>query len=140
MILSLTASQTCVLPTTCSCSLHRWSSSQKMMCDFKQSTERVGWKIHQDKTKIFSNQSTHRRKEVEISNIKVEMLPAWESAAAFVTICTSLSLPLSNTHQRLMPAATRDTPRQTRLLSADVWQVSVRQSNRRTNTTKAKVQ
>ena len=47
---------------------------QKMMCDFKQSTERVGLKIHPDKTKILSNQSSNRRKEMEINNIKDEMI------------------------------------------------------------------
>ena len=51
------------------------------MCDFKKNTENVGLKIHPDKTKILSNQSTNKRKEVEISNIKLEMLLAWESAA-----------------------------------------------------------
>ena len=50
------------------------------MCDFKQSTESVGLKIHLDKTKILSNQSTNKRKEVEINNIKVEILSACESA------------------------------------------------------------
>ena len=79
-ILSLIASQTCVLPTTYSCSLRRWSSSKKMMCDFKQSTERVGLKIHPDKTKILSNQSSNRKKEVAINSIRVEISPACESA------------------------------------------------------------
>ena len=51
-----------------------------MMCDFKQSTERVELKIHPDKTKFLSNQSSNRRKEVEINNIKVEILPACERA------------------------------------------------------------
>ena len=46
---------------------------QKMMCDFKQSAESVVLKIHLDKTKILSNQ-------VEINNIKVEILSACESA------------------------------------------------------------
>ena len=45
-----------------------------MMCDFKQSTERVGLKIHPDKTKILCNQSSNRRKEMEINNIEVEIL------------------------------------------------------------------
>ena len=71
--MNLTASQTCVLPTMCSCSLLRWCSSKKK-CDFKQSTESVGLKIHTDKTKILSKQSTNKRKEVEINNIKVEIL------------------------------------------------------------------
>ena len=53
---------------------------QKMMCDIKQSTERVGLKIHPDKTKILSNQCSNRRKEVEIHNIKVEILSVCESA------------------------------------------------------------
>ena len=53
---------------------------QKMMCDIKQSTERVGLKIHPDKTKILSNQSSNRRKEMEINNIKVKILSACESA------------------------------------------------------------
>ena len=35
---------------------------QKMMCDFMQSTERVGSKTHPDKTKILMNQSTNKRK------------------------------------------------------------------------------
>ena len=37
-----------------------------MMCDLEQSTERAGLKIHLDKTKIFSNQSSNRRNEVEM--------------------------------------------------------------------------
>ena len=51
-----------------------------MMCDFKKNTENVGLKIHPDKTKILSNQSANKRKEVEISNIKLEILLALESA------------------------------------------------------------
>ena len=35
---------------------------QKMMCDFKQSTESVGLKIHPDKTKILSN-SVYKQKK-----------------------------------------------------------------------------
>ena len=49
------------------------------MCDFKQSTNSVGLKVHPDKTKILSNQSTNKRKEVDINNIKVETLSACES-------------------------------------------------------------
>ena len=30
---------------------------RKMMCDFKKATEKVGHRIHPDKTKILSNQS-----------------------------------------------------------------------------------
>ena len=53
---------------------------QKKMCDFKQSTEIVGLKIHPDKTKIPSNHRANKRKEVEINNIKVEILSAGGSS------------------------------------------------------------
>ena len=43
---------------------------QKMLCDCNQSTERVGLKIHPDRTKILSNQSWNRTK-MEMNNIKV---------------------------------------------------------------------
>ena len=48
---------------------------QRMMCDFKRSTEWVGLKIHLERTKILSNQNSNRRREVAINNIKVEVLP-----------------------------------------------------------------
>ena len=51
-----------------------------MMCDFKQSIEWVGLKIHPDNTEVLSNQSSNSRKEVEINNMKVEILSACESA------------------------------------------------------------
>ena len=53
---------------------------QKMLCDFKQSTESEGLKLRPDKTKILSNHSTNKRKEVEVNNLKVEILFACESA------------------------------------------------------------
>ena len=46
---------------------------QKMMCDFKQSTESVGLKIHPDKTKILSNQSTNKRNEVEVQTKETKL-------------------------------------------------------------------
>ena len=52
---------------------------QKNMCDFKQSTQSVGLKIHPNKTEIPSNQSTNTRQEVEINTIKVEIFSACES-------------------------------------------------------------
>ena len=42
------------------------------MCDFKQITESAGLKIH--------NESTNKRKEVEINKIKIEILLPCESA------------------------------------------------------------
>ena len=53
---------------------------QKMMCDFEQSAERVGLKIHTDNTKILSNQSSNKRTEIDINNINAEILSACESA------------------------------------------------------------
>ena len=53
---------------------------QQVLCDFKRSTEKVGLKIHPEKTKILSNQSSNKRKEVAISNIKVEVFPVHECA------------------------------------------------------------
>ena len=51
----------------------------KMLCDFKHSTEEVGLKIHPGKTKNVSSQSSNSRKEIEIDNIKVEILSKEES-------------------------------------------------------------
>ena len=47
---------------------------QKMLCEVKQSTEKVGVRIHPGKTQILSNQSSNIRKEIEIDDIKVEIL------------------------------------------------------------------
>ena len=52
---------------------------QKMLCDFKHSTEKVGLKILPGKTKILSSHSSNSRKEIEIDNIKVEILTKEES-------------------------------------------------------------
>ena len=41
---------------------------QKMLCEFKRSTEKVGLRIHLGKTKILSNQSSNTRKEIEVDN------------------------------------------------------------------------
>ena len=46
----------------------------------KRSTERVGLKIHLEKTKILSNRSSNRRREGTINNIKAEVLPVNECA------------------------------------------------------------
>ena len=52
---------------------------QKMLCEFKQSTEKVGLRIHPGKTKILRNQSSDTRREIEADNIKVEILTRGES-------------------------------------------------------------
>ena len=52
---------------------------QKMLCEFKKSTEKVGLKIHPGMTKILSNQSLNIRKEIEFDDITVETLTREES-------------------------------------------------------------
>ena len=46
-----------------------------MMTDFKRSTEKQGWRIHFDKTKILTNQKSVKEKEIEFDKITVEILP-----------------------------------------------------------------
>ena len=58
---------------------------QKMLCEFKQSTEKVRLRIHPGKTKILSNQSSNIREVIEIGNIKVEILTREESTKYFVS-------------------------------------------------------
>ena len=55
---------------------------QKMLCDFKKCTEKVGLRIHPEKTKILSNQSSlssDTKKELEIEDMKIEILTRNES-------------------------------------------------------------
>ena len=55
---------------------------RKMLCEFKKVTEEVGLRIHPDKTKILSNQSTidsDTKKHLEVDNMKVEILTRGES-------------------------------------------------------------
>ena len=52
---------------------------QNMLCVFKHSTEKVGFKIHPGITTILSSQSSNSGKEIEIDNIKVEMMSKEES-------------------------------------------------------------
>ena len=54
----------------------------KMMCDFKKATEKVGLRIHPDKTKILSNQSTinsDTKKDIEVGDMSIEILTRNES-------------------------------------------------------------
>ena len=61
-------------------------AAPKMMCNFKQSTERVGLKMHPN---ILGNQRSNKRKEVDINNIKVEIWPAWVSECVIVIVWAS---------------------------------------------------
>ena len=52
------------------------------LCEFKQSIEKVGLRIHPDKTKILSNQSTinsDTKEQLEVDDMKVEILTRNES-------------------------------------------------------------
>ena len=47
---------------------------RKMMCEFKRATEKVGLRIHPDKTKILSNQSTinsDTKKHIEVGDMSI---------------------------------------------------------------------
>ena len=55
---------------------------RKMLCEFKKATEKVGLRIHPDKTKILSNQSSinsDSKKELEVEDMKIEILTRNES-------------------------------------------------------------
>ena len=50
---------------------------RKMLCGFKNATEKVGLRIHPDKTKILSNQSTinsDTKKHIEVDDMSIEIL------------------------------------------------------------------
>ena len=51
-----------------------------MLREFKTSTEAVGLGIHPDKTKILCNQDKMKAKEIEVDNIKIEILGKAASA------------------------------------------------------------
>ena len=56
---------------------------RKMLCEFKKVTEKVGLRIHPDKTKILSNQCTlnsdTKKKQLEVDDMKIEKLTRNES-------------------------------------------------------------
>ena len=57
---------------------------QKMMYEFKESTEKVGLRIHPGKTKVLSNRSSlcsDSKKEMQIDDIKIEILTRSESVS-----------------------------------------------------------
>ena len=55
---------------------------RKMMYEFKKATEKVGLRIHPDKTKILSNQSTinsNTKRHIEVGEMSIEILSKNES-------------------------------------------------------------
>ena len=68
----------CREPEVC----RRRASVRNLLFDFKKSTEKVGLRIHPDKTKILGNQSSlssDTKKELEVDDIKIEILTRGES-------------------------------------------------------------
>ena len=59
---------------------------RKMLCEFKKATEKVGIRIHPDKTKILSNQNTmnsNTKKHLQVDGMSIEVLTKNESAKYF---------------------------------------------------------
>ena len=59
---------------------------QKMLCEFKKATEKVGLRIHPDKTKILSNQSTmnsNTKRHIKVGEMSIEILTKNESVKYF---------------------------------------------------------
>ena len=53
---------------------------RKMLCGFKNATEKAGLRVHPDKTKILSNQSTiNLKKHLEVDGMNIEILTRNES-------------------------------------------------------------
>ena len=55
---------------------------RKMLCEFNKATEKVGLRIHPDKTKILSNQSTiisDTKKHLQVDGMSIEVLTRNES-------------------------------------------------------------
>ena len=68
----------------CVCLLHQISKEQirNMMCEFKKATGKVGLRIHPDKTKILSNQSTMNsdtKRYIKVGEMSIEILKKNES-------------------------------------------------------------
>ena len=74
---------------------------RKMMCEFKKATEKVGLRIHPDKTKILSNQSTinsDTKKHIEVDDMSIEILTRNESVKYFGS--ENLVLPTRDTRNQ----------------------------------------
>ena len=59
---------------------------RKMMCEFKKATQKVGLRIHRDKTKILSNQSnmnSDTKRYIKIGEMSIEILAINESVIYF---------------------------------------------------------
>ena len=70
---------------------------QKMMFDFKESTEKVGLRIHPGKTKVLSNQSS-------IADVKFEILTRSESVRYLGQLITFQNLETTEIKNRIRTA------------------------------------
>ena len=77
---------------------------QNMLCEFKKSTEKVGLRIHPEKTKILSNQSSDTRKEIDVDNIRGEILTRGESARFLDQMITFLQQETTEIRSRIRAA------------------------------------
>ena len=78
---------------------------QKMLYEFKKSTEKVGLRIHPEKTKILSNQSLDTtKKKLKSITYKVELLKRGESARYLGQIITFLLQETTEIRNRIRAA------------------------------------
>ena len=80
---------------------------QKMLSEFNKSTEKVGLRIHPEKTKILSNQSNQSsdtKKKIEVDDIRVEILTRGESARYLGQTITFLQQETTEIRNRIRAA------------------------------------
>ena len=80
---------------------------QKTLCDFKKSTEKKCLRIHPEKTKILSNQSSlssDTNKEMEVDDIKIEILTRGESVGYLGQTITFLQQETTEIKNRIRAA------------------------------------
>ena len=80
---------------------------QKMLCKFKRSTEKVGPRIHTEMTKILSNQSSlssDTKKEMEVDDVKIEILTRGESTKYLGQMITFLQQETTEIKNRIRAA------------------------------------
>ena len=78
-----------------------------MLCEFKRSTEKVGLRIHLEKTKILSNQrslSSDTKKEMEVDDIKIEILTRGECVRYLGQMITFLQQEATEIRNRIRAA------------------------------------
>ena len=77
---------------------------QKMLCENNKSTEKVGLRIHPEKTKILSNQSSDTKKEIEVDDMKVEILTRGENVRYLGQMITFLQQETTEIRNRIRAA------------------------------------